>query len=124
VGLLDNLRGNASEVDTSKAAAELQELLTPGEGIDHAYAVFRDLIVFTNKRLLIVDKQGMSGKKVEYHSVPYRAITQFNVETAGTFDADSELVIGISGGGEVRKQFGRKSNILDVQRVLAAHVLG
>lgn len=75
------------------------------------------------RRLVIVDKQGMSGKKAEYHSVPYRSITQFSVETAGTFDADSELVIWISGGGEVRKQFGRKSNILEVQQVLAWYTL-
>ena len=124
MGLLDNLMGNASEVDVDKTTRELGELLVGGESVQRAFAVFRDLLVFTDQRLVIVDKQGMTGKKAQYHSIPYRAITQFSVETAGSFDADSELVLHIAGGGTpVRKPFGRKSNILEVQRVIAERVL-
>jgi len=55
--------------------------------------LIRALFVFTNKRLILVDKQGLTGNKVEYHSLPYRIITHFSVETAGHFDLDAELKV-------------------------------
>lgn len=124
MGLVDSLRGNASEADLQKVAEELEPLLAQTEEVHRAYAVFRDLFVFTNRRLILVDKQGMSGKKTEYHSIPYRSITQFKVETAGSFDADAELTIFVSGGAPpIHKEFGKKSNIMDIQAVLAHYVL-
>ncbi|MBW3577079.1 MAG: PH domain-containing protein [Actinobacteria bacterium] len=124
MGLLDNLMGNASDVDAASVQEDLSDLLLPDEKVEVAFAVFRDLFVFSSRRLLLVDKQGMTGKKVEYHSVPYRAITQFKVETAGTFDAEAELEIHVSGGAApIRKTFGKKSNIMGVQKALAEHVL-
>jgi Bacterial PH domain len=78
----------------------------------------------TDKRLLLVDKQGLTGSKVEYMSLPYRSITRFCVETAGTFDADSELKIWVSGSPEpLLKQFKKGSSILEIQKVLATYVL-
>lgn len=124
MGLLDNVRGNASQVDATAVERELQPLLTSEEKVEQAYAVFRDMFVFTTKRLIIVDKQGMTGKKVEYHSIPYRSVVHFTIETAGSFDADSELTLHLSGGTPpITKQFGRKSDIGAVQAVLAMHIL-
>jgi hypothetical protein len=86
--------------------------------------LIRDLIVFTDKRLILIDKQGMTGKKIEYHSIPYRSVTHFSVETAGTFDLDAELKIWVSSTSEpVAKQFKKDKNIYDVQQALAAYVL-
>lgn len=125
MGLLDSMRGNASQVDTASVERELQPLLTSDESVEQAYAVFRDLFVFTTKRLVIIDKQGVTGKKVEYHSIPYRSVAHFAIETAGSFDADSELTLYLSGGAPpITKQFGRKSDIGAVQAVLATYVLG
>jgi len=71
-----------------------------------------------------VDKQGLTGSKVEYMSLPYRSITRFCVEAAGTFDADSELKIWVSGSPEpLLKQFKKGSSILEIQKVLATYVL-
>ena len=100
------------------------DLLVPGEEIDAAFKLVRDMIIFTNRRLMFVDKQGLTGKKSEYHSIPYRAITHFMIETAGTFDRDTELKIWISGRKEpIVKEFKRgKSTILLVQKALAAYV--
>jgi hypothetical protein len=73
----------------------------------------------------LVDKQGLTGNKVEYHSLPYRNITHFSVETAGHFDLDAELKIWISGSPvPIQKTFNKKLNIYDVQSVLAGYVLG
>lgn len=61
-----------------------------GENVEAAFKLVRDLIVFTEKRLILVDKQGITGKKTEFQSIPYKSISRFSVETAGRFDLDSE----------------------------------
>jgi Bacterial PH domain len=93
MGLFDGLIGNASRVDPAQAAQEFGRLLARDEQIQVAYLLIRDAFLFTDRRLILVDKQGMTGRKVEYHTIPYRSITHFSVETAGTFDLDAELKI-------------------------------
>ena len=124
MGLLGGLMGNASEVDGDKLQKELADVLVAGEGVDSAYKVLRDTFVFTNKRLILIDRQGLTGKKVEYLSVPYKSMVSFAVETAGTFDMDSELKIWISVQGVLQKTFSKGSNIVKVQQSLAKYVLG
>ena len=124
MGLLDGLIGNASEIETSEIQGEFGQVLAPGEQIEKAYQLIRDLFVFTNKRLILVDRQGITGNKVEYHSLPYKSITHFSVETAGHFDLDAELKIWITGSPvPIQKQFNKKLNIYQVQSVLAEYVL-
>lgn len=124
MGILDGLMGNASELELDKVEKELEDLLAPSEKIEHAYKLIRDLFVFTNKRLLLIDKQGMTGKKVEYHSIPYKSVVHFSVETAGTFDLDAELKIWLSGSvAPLQKRFNKSLNIYKVQSVLAEYVL-
>lgn len=73
---------------------------------------------------MLVDKQGLRGTKVEYHSIPYKSITHFSIETAGTFDLDAELKIWISGMAQpFQKQFNKRLSIYEVQQVLASYVL-
>ena len=124
MGLLGGLMGNASEVDGDKLQQELADVLVAGESVDSAYKVLRDTFVFTNRRLILIDRQGITGKKVEYLSVPYKSMVSFAVETAGTFDMDSELKIWISGQGVLQKTFSKGSNIVKVQQSLAKYVLG
>ena len=124
MGLFDGLIGNASEVNIEKLKEDLKEILIPSENIEHAYKVIRDMFVFTNKRLLLIDKQGMTGKKVEYHSIPYKSILHFSIETAGTFDLEAELKIWVSGSQlPIQKNFNKTTNIYSLQKVLAEHVL-
>ncbi|MDG5472670.1 PH domain-containing protein [Jeotgalibacillus sp. ET6] len=124
MGFFDGLMGNASEIKNEDAQKEFGNLLIREERIEKSYKLIRDLFLFTNKRLLLVDKQGMSGKKVEYHSIPYSSITHFAVETAGTFDLDAELKIWISGMDlPLTKTFNKSLNIYDVHAVLAGYIL-
>ncbi|MBD7986889.1 PH domain-containing protein [Luteimonas sp. Sa2BVA3] len=124
MGLLDGLLGNASKIDPAQIQQEFAKVLVPGERVEHAYKLIRDYFVFTDKRFVIVDKQGLTGSKVEYHSIPYRSITHFSVETAGSFDLDAELRIWISGmPAPVQKQFNKQLSIYEVQAVLASYVL-
>ncbi len=125
MGLLDGLLGNASEIEVSQIEAEFEQVMSSGERIEKAYQLIRDLFVFTNKRLILVDKQGLTGNKVEYHSLPYRNITHFSIETAGHFDLDAELNIWICGSSmPIQKRFNKQLNIYHVQSILAGYVLG
>jgi len=99
-------------------------LLADGEQVVRAFKIVRDMFVFTNKRLLLIDKQGMTGKKAEYHSIPYRSISHFSVETAGTFDGDAEMKIYISSNpNPIEREFKRGADIIGVQRTLAQYLL-
>jgi hypothetical protein len=125
MGLLDGLMGNASEIEVSEIQEDFSQVLSGSERIEKAYRLIRDLFVFTDKRLILVDKQGLTGSKVEYHSLPYKSITHFSVETAGQFDLDAELKIWISGSPmPIQKQFNKNLNIYEAQSVLAGYVLG
>lgn len=124
MGLLDGIRGNASEVNIQEVQKEYANILANAESIEKAYKLMRDMFVFTDKRLILVDKQGFTGKKVEYHSIPYKSITHFSIETAGSFDLDAELKIWISGMTQpIQKQFNKSLNIYELQSVLASYVL-
>ncbi|WP_078553568.1 PH domain-containing protein [Bacillus alkalicellulosilyticus] len=124
MGFLDGIMGNASEVNVSEVQKEFSKVLTANEQIEKAYKLIRDLFLFTDKRLILVDKQGLTGKKVELHSIPYKNITHFSIETAGNFDLDAELKIWISGNSApIQKQFNKNLNIYELQSVLAAYVL-
>ncbi|MBI6871984.1 PH domain-containing protein [Clostridium aciditolerans] len=124
MGLFDGLMGNASEVNIQEVQKEFSNILSSTESIEKAYKLIRDMFIFTNKRLILVDRQGVTGKKVEYHSIPYKSITHFSIETAGNFDLDAELKIWISGTQlPVQKQFNKSLNIYELQSVLAEYVL-
>ncbi|MZQ84720.1 PH domain-containing protein [Paenibacillus sp. 5J-6] len=124
MGLFDGLMGNASELNLADVNKEFSHVLASSETIEKAYKLIRDLFIFTNKRLILVDKQGLSGKKMELHSIPYKSITHFSIETAGTFDLDAEMKIWISSTHTpIEKKFNKSLNIYELQSVLAEYVL-
>lgn len=126
MGLFNALLGNASQVSNEKLTAEYGEkLLIEGEVIELGFKLFRDTYIFTNKRLILVDKQGITGQKIEYRSILYKSISRFSLETAGHFDLDAELKIWISGEDipSISKRFSKDINVYEVQKVLARHVL-
>ena len=123
MGLLSGLLGNASEVNLADVEQDLERMIAPGETVERAFQLIRDLMIFTRTRLILVDKQGITAKKTEFHSIPYRAITHFSIETAGHFDLESELKIWVSGTIEpFAKTFKRGDAIFEVQKALATYV--
>ncbi len=115
---------NAKGGEEKRIQEEFKQILAPGEEVEHAYQLIRDYFVFTDKRFVLVDVQGLTGSKVEYHSIPYRSITHFSIETGGTFDLDAELKIWISSTAlPIQKRFNKNLNIYEVQSVLASYVL-
>ncbi|HEP1843056.1 PH domain-containing protein [Streptococcus suis] len=126
MGLFSGLMGNASQMNNDKVEQELADILLDAEQVEMAFSLVRDLIVFTEHRLILVDKQGMSGKKVSYKSIPYRSISRFTVETSGHFDLDAELKIWISSAVEPAEtlQFKSDKSVIAIQKALASAVLG
>jgi hypothetical protein len=124
MGLLDALLGNASEVSLESVAEELAPIIGDGEAIQRVFKVVRDMYVFTNRRLILIDKQGITGKKVDYHSIPYKQITQFRLETAGHFDLDAEFKIWISGQDNPIIKELKKDSVVGIQQTLATYMFG
>jgi len=125
MGILSGLLGNASTVGTGKITKQLEPILAAEETVELAFQLIRDQFVFTSSRLILIDKQGLTGKKVEYLSIPYTSITRFSVETAGHFDLDAELKLWI--GSEttpIAKELLGGENVTAIQKALATAVLG
>jgi len=125
MGIFSALLGNAGTVNQETLINDYGKLLIEGETIELGFKLIRDTFIFTNKRLILIEKQGITGSKIEYKSIIYKSISRFSVETAGTFDLEAELKIWVSSetNPSIIKQFNKSVNVYDVQTVLAHHVL-
>ena len=110
-------------VNRSDGVNLVQPLLIDGEGIISTYRGIRDYVIFTNKRIISVNVQGMTGKKKDFTSLPYAKISAFSVETAGHFDLDSELELWFSGLGKVKFEFSGNSNIVEIGLIIGSFAL-
>ncbi|ONI45340.1 cytoplasmic protein [Candidatus Epulonipiscioides gigas] len=106
---------------------EFDDLINPilirDEEILASYKAIRDGMVFTNKRIIAINVQGLTGKKIDLTSMPYNKIQIFSVETAGTFDVDSELEIWFSGVGIIKLNFAAGSNIVKICKIISKYTL-
>jgi hypothetical protein len=98
-------------------------LMVPGEQVVACFKAVRDYVIFTDKRLIAVNVQGMTGKKKDFTSLPYKKIQAFSIETAGTFDLDAELDLWFSGLGKVRLEFKGRSDIRQIGQMIATYTL-
>lgn len=110
-------------VDPSSFSAALNPLLIPGEEIVAGFKTVRDGVVFTNKRVIAINVQGITGKKVDYTSLPYKKIQSYSVETAGMFDLDGELELWFSSVGRVRFEFSSGSDLLQICALISEQIL-
>ena len=104
-------------------AEKVSALLLPDENIIDSYSSMRDGVVFTNKRLIAINVQGLTGSKKDYTSMPYKNIVAYSVETSGTFDLDSELELYFSALGKVRFEFSGKTAIVEISKHISQHAL-
>ena len=106
-------------LDKNPKEKDVFELLAPGEHVISSYSSMRDYVVFTDRRLISVNVQGITGKKKDFTSLPYSKIQAFSVETAGPIDLDSELQLVFSSLGTVTFEFSGSCNIREIARVIA-----
>ena len=109
------------QIDPGKIMGDISPLLIAGEEVLSAYKGIRDYVVFTDKRVISVNTQGLTGKKKDYTSMPYSKISVFSVETSGVLDLDSELEMYFSGVGKVKFEFTGKSDIVNIGRLIAEY---
>lgn len=113
------------EVEPAEIRERFGHALIDGEEVLAAFRSLRDTAFLTNYRFVLVDVQGLTGSKVSFESVPYRSITRFAVESAGTLDVDSELRIWVSSAlGPLTLKVSRNADPAAIQRLLAGLVLG
>lgn len=110
-------------VNDSDFSAMITPMFADGEQIVQSFRGIRDGVVFTNKRIIAINVQGLTGKKKDFTSLPYSKIQAFSVETAGHFDLDSELDLWFSGMGRVRFEFVARANVSDICRMISELVL-
>ena len=123
MGLFSTLLGHAGEADASAIEEEFSHQLAPGESVEKAFKLVRDLIVFTDRRVVLVDKQGVTGHKREYLTLPYKQVTRFSVESAGRADLDSDVKVWVRGQVAPFVWKFPKGGEEEVARLLATHVL-
>jgi hypothetical protein len=121
MGIFSGLIGNAAETDIDDVKKDYGKLLGQNEQVIQAYKWVRDLLIFTDYRLILVDIQGATGKKVDYHSIPYKSIRHFAVESTGHFDLEAELKIWVAGLGAepLVYTFSKDADVYRVQALLA-----
>lgn len=103
-------------------AGVVRDLLMDGERVLASYKSMRDGVVFTDRRLIAVNVQGITGKKRDFTSLPYKNVVAYSVETAGTFDLDSELELYFSAIGKVRFEFTGRTNIVEISNFISRAV--
>ena len=111
------------KVANNTMANAVSGILIPDENIIGTYKGVRDYVVFTDKRVISVNVQGLTGKKQDFTSMPYSKISVFSVETAGTLDLDSELEMYFSGVGKVKFEFSGSCDIVEIGRIIGSFVL-
>ncbi|CAM4334048.1 PH domain-containing protein [Zobellia roscoffensis] len=112
------------EENPEASRAKIEDILIDGEEINLAYSHVRDKVWFTTKRIIAMDVQGLTGSKKEFKSFPYSKISSFSIETAGTFDGDSDFKIWVSGVGVFEIKFRKSLSIKKVGRFLSEKLLG
>ena len=110
-------------VNDATYASMITPLFVPGEEIIGSFQTIRDGVVFTNKRIITINVQGLTGKKKDFTSLPYSKIQAFSVETAGVLDLDSELELWFSGLGKIKLEFVAHANVTEICRMISMHVL-
>ena len=111
-------------IATEKVLEPITLFLIEGEEIFAAFKTVRDQLVFTNKRIISANVQGITGSKVDYTSIPYCKIQTFSIETSGTLDLDCEIQIYISSVGKVGFEIKGDFDIVSFNQIISSHILG
>ena len=101
---------------------DVMALLVPEERAVAAYKTFRDSAIFTTKRLIVRDAQGLTGKKVEVYSLPYSSINMWSSENAGMLDTNAEMELWTR-VGHVKVNLRRGVDVRKLDALIAHYVL-
>lgn len=114
---------NLKQIDLSKVRIEVFDFLVEDEDLIQAFETIRDQVIFTTKRILVINVQGITGKKKSYISYPYSKVQYFGIETAGVLDIDSELMLAFNDGSKLSFDFKSNVDITKISKCIAQFVL-
>lgn len=114
---------NLTEINIEKVRKEVMNFLLRDEEIIQAFETIRDQVVFTSKRIFVINVQGITGKKIAYISYPYSKIQYFGIETAGMLDIDNELIIAFNDGNKLSFDFKRGVDIIEISKTISEFIL-
>ena len=121
--VLDSQLLNLKEISINDVRPEVQALMLDDEQILHAFKTVRDQVVFTTKRVFVINVQGLTGKKVSYFSYPYSKVQFYGIETAGLLDIDSELILAFSNGTKLQLEFKSNVDIQEISKTISQYIL-
>ena len=111
-----------SPVEVGTSADRYQEFLMDGEVVKMEFKGMRDALVFTDQRLMVIDPQGLRGRKVAVSSIPWRSVSAFSLENSGTLDLDAELKVCGSGFGICELEFTKGTDVKAVNTFINSRV--
>ena len=114
---------NLKEISLREVRPEVATLMVGGENMVMAFQTVRDQVIFTDKRIFVVNVQGITGKKVSYFSYPYSKVQYFGIETAGVLDIDSEIIFAFSNGARLQFDFKSKVDIHKISNMVSNYIL-
>lgn len=121
--LFDSNTFNLKEISLNDVRNEVAELLIPDEQIAAAFQTVRDQVIFTTKRLLVINVKGITGKKIAYFTYPYSKVQYFGIETAGVLDIDCELLLAFNDGNALTLDFKSNVDIRKISNLIAGYIL-
>ncbi len=110
-------------IESDQVREDFTKFLIAGESIFAAFKSIRDQVVFTNKRIIAANVQGITGSKVDYTSLPYSKIQAFSVESSGTLDLDCEIEVYLSELGMARFEIRGSFDLIEFNKLISEHVL-
>lgn len=124
MSFLNELMGNAVAMSQEDATAKVEKFLVPNETVVTGFKLIRDSVIFTSERLVMINVQGLTGKKVSYTSIPYSSVKSFTMESAGTMDLDCEITLSVhSMALPLRLSFKRGTDLDPIYGILSQYTL-
>ncbi|MDO5138363.1 MAG: PH domain-containing protein [Oscillospiraceae bacterium] len=120
-----NTAWNLTPINLNSIHNEVAGLMVNGERPLMAFKTIRDQLVFTNKRIISIDVQGITGKRRSFTSLPYSKVQFFAIQTPGFMELvpDSELFLHFTNGFEATFEFRGNVDIGQIGRIISEYVL-
>ena len=116
---------NLKPISNDEVRGEVDGSLIADEKVEFAFKTIRDQLVFTNKRIISIDVQGITGKRKSFATMPYSKIQYFSIQTPGFMELfpDSELFVMFTNGFTAKFEFKGAVDIGKIGRMLSEYVL-
>ena len=113
---------NWTFISETNVPNDVKEILVDDEEVEIAYKTIRDVAIITNKRIIIADKQGITGKKVEVYTIPFKSIIMYSSENAGMLDFNAEIELWTR-AGNFKLNLKKGVNIRKLDKIIGKHIL-